>query len=542
MSVFVLFKLWLVHTEDIYASNTEYDALWYVGSAKNWYWGTPYSWTAFVRPPSYPLFIALIHLTGIPLRLAIELLQLTAYLVIVHALRKIALPNRVCLLVFAVMAFHPASFQLNNYTMSDCFYAAILPLSVGGMLLLLFTAKLKHALWSGAVLAVLWNAREESFLIPMMLAVFVALALWERRRGETGSWKNALFFWMKPAAAMVGVLAALIVAVNTANYLTFESFAKSDLTSPAYKGAYNALLRIRPEPLEHYVAIATATLEKAYAVSPAFAQLRPQFEGELGRNWQVPATAALGHPEFGPWFMWAFRSVAANTDAVHDSPASANAFYRQVAREINEACADGRLKCRSAPFGFLDPGAFSFLNFLPESIARTATLFARPYSKIYAREDPIISDTQRALYDEMTGRRPGPPRPTDWNDLTWSDRLSISVENITGSIYRFVVIALAAAALTAIVVLAFFRRLRMPDALTAALIFIGATILIRFLFFSFFDATVWTDDYERYLFPIMPISSGFFVLIIWKGFVTLKEKNRPSSAAASLREASPSTQ
>jgi hypothetical protein len=34
-----LFKLWVVHTEEIYGSSTEYDALWYVGSAKHWYWG-----------------------------------------------------------------------------------------------------------------------------------------------------------------------------------------------------------------------------------------------------------------------------------------------------------------------------------------------------------------------------------------------------------------------------------------------------------------------------------------------------------------------
>ncbi|HEX4629669.1 MAG TPA: hypothetical protein VH188_01780, partial [Chthoniobacterales bacterium] len=51
------FKLWVVHTEAIYGSATEYDALWYVGSAKHWYWGAPYSMLAFVRPCAYPLFI-----------------------------------------------------------------------------------------------------------------------------------------------------------------------------------------------------------------------------------------------------------------------------------------------------------------------------------------------------------------------------------------------------------------------------------------------------------------------------------------------------
>src|SRR4051812_19929265 len=263
LSFIVLFKLWLVHTEDIYASATEYDALWYVTSAKNWYWATPFSWTAFVRPPSYPLFIALVHLTGIPLRLAIELLQLSAYLVIIHALGKIAVSNRVCLLLFAAMALHPASFQFNNYTMSDCFYAAILPLTVGGLLLLLFTGKIKHALWTGAALGVLWNAREESFLIPLMLAVFVALAVWQQRV-RLASWKDGARVWLNSGrevcgvglnlvGEMMAVLATIIVGENTTNSRTFESCAKSHLSSAPYKKFYNALPRISPDSPQHYL-------------------------------------------------------------------------------------------------------------------------------------------------------------------------------------------------------------------------------------------------------------------------------------------------
>src|ERR1700716_3948978 len=120
--VLILFKLWLVHTEDIYGSATEYDALWYVGSAKNWYWGSEYSWTAFVRPPAYPLFIAAVHLLNIPLRTGIELMQMAGYLAVVAGLRKAGVPPSTCLVSYAVMTLHPGSFQLNNVTMADTFY------------------------------------------------------------------------------------------------------------------------------------------------------------------------------------------------------------------------------------------------------------------------------------------------------------------------------------------------------------------------------------------------------------------------------------
>jgi hypothetical protein len=95
----VFFKLWMVHTEEVYGTSTEYDALWYVGSAKHWYWGATYSWTAFVRPCAYPLFIAVLHFLGIPLRIGIELMQMAGYAVLVIALRKAAVPRALCLLI-----------------------------------------------------------------------------------------------------------------------------------------------------------------------------------------------------------------------------------------------------------------------------------------------------------------------------------------------------------------------------------------------------------------------------------------------------------
>lgn len=141
----------------------QYDALWFVNAAKHWYWGADYSWTAFVRPPAYPLFIAFVHLWGLPLRLGIELMQMAGYLMLVAGLRKAGVPRLICLVSYAAMILHPGSFQLNSVTMTDNFYTAILPLTLGGLLLTLFTANLRHATWTGVALAVIWNTREESF-------------------------------------------------------------------------------------------------------------------------------------------------------------------------------------------------------------------------------------------------------------------------------------------------------------------------------------------------------------------------------------------
>jgi hypothetical protein len=502
----VLIKLWLVHTEEIYGSATEYDALWYINAAKNWYWGSEYSWTAFTRPPAYPLFIAFVHLCGIPLRIGIELVQACGYLALLAGLRKAGVPRGVCLVSYAVMVLHPASFQLNSVTMADSFYAAVLPLTLGGLLLTLFTARLRHAIWTGIALAVLWNTREESFLIPAMLVTFFGVALL-RQHSATGSWKEAGRAWVRPATALVGILAVLVLAVYAANYRAFQSFSKSELTSSNFQAAYKALLRIKPSRDQRFVSVSTEALETACKVSPTFAKLQPQFQGDLRRAWQVPAREALGIHEIGaPWFLWALRSLA-NSEGVHETSASANRFYRGTAREINRACDEGRVPSRVVLSSFLDPGALSSICYMPESFPRIAGLFLTRFQKITGRDDAILTESQRALYDEMTRRRPASSR----------EGVSVAAEELISSYHSFFVAALSVAGLGAVLFLAWrFRQLRISDSINAALILLAAAILLRVALFTFLDATWWIGGYERYLFPVMPLYSCFLIVLIYR--------------------------
>jgi len=396
------FKLWLIHTDEIYGSATGYDALWFVNSAKHWYWGADYSWLAFVRPPAYPLFIALVHLLALPLRIGIELTQMAGYVVLIAGLRKAGFPRLICLVGYAVLILHPAT-QFNRNTMADTFYAAILPLALGGLLLTLFTKKVIHPIWSGIAFVILWNTREESFLIPPLLLVFLGIAL-IRQRPLSGSWKAAAGYWVRPTALLFGVILFLNLAIYGTNYRVFRSFSKSEMSSPAYQAAYKALLRIKPSKVQRFVPISTEALNMAYEVSPTFAQLRPELEGPRGKAWQVPTYAALGVHEMGPWIMWALRD-AANAEGQHKNPKSANSFYRRVAKEINRACDDGRIPSRQVLTSFLDPTALANIRYLPQSLVRNAGLFVLPYEWIEQREDDILTKSQRELYDEVTNRR-----------------------------------------------------------------------------------------------------------------------------------------
>lgn len=535
LMVQALFKLWIVHPEEIYGSAAEYDHLWYVGSAKHWYWGATYSWTGFVRPCAYPLFIAGVHFCGIPLRIAIELAQMAGYGVLIAGLRRAGLPRALCLIIFALMILHPASLLYNNHILSDTFYAAILPLALGGSLLTLFTRKFVHAVWTGAAYAVLWNTREESFLIPVILAVFFALALLQRRDAPTR--KAHLAFWLKRTGALAGTLIVLVAAVCSANYSAFGSFAKSDMSSPAFESTFKALLRIKPSYSLRYIAVNVEALRLAYEVSSTFAQLKPEFEALPGRNWTNPAFDTLGIREYGPWFMWALRNMTANAGYYKD-PVSTNAFYQTVAREINQACDEGRVPSRLVVSGFLDPGAVSRIRYLPRSIGRIAKLFLFRHQKVMVRADTNLVPWMSELYEEMVFRRPQ-PRIDATNAVvipnTVSARLPVAVQNFIGAYYVYLFIGLAWAALAAfLILLGFVRRWRVREPRIVVLLLLGAAIVTRLVFFSFLDATWWMAGYERYVFPIMPLSACFFIVLIYEAIAVWR---KPSSVAASLCEA-----
>jgi hypothetical protein len=52
------------------------------------------------------------------------------------------------------------------------------------------------------------------------------------------------------------------------------------------------------------------------------------------------------------------------------------------------------------------------------------------------------------------------------------------------------------------------------------------------LFFTFLDATWWIGGYDRYLFPVLPLTSCFFILLIYQAFAVRRRAalaNNPSS-------------
>lgn len=517
----IALKLWLVHGEEITGSATQHDALWFVRSATVWYWGANYDWTAFIRPPAYPLWLALVHSCAVPQRLAIELLQLTGFAALVAALLRVGLSRVFVVVGFAVAAFHPAGIHLNDYTMADPFYAGVLPWLLAGLIMLVAGGGVVVAACTGATLAVLWFTREESVLVGLLLGAF--LLLWaSRERSRLRSWRAAVVHIARPAAVMLAVFVVLMLAVYTANQRTFRAFAKSDMVAPSFKSAFDALVGIKPSQHQRFVPVPNESLHLAFAASPTFAKLQPRLDGTDGEAWRIGTFRNTGvQGEIGiNWLLWAIRHAAAG-EGIHDTAERAERFYRDVARELNDAFAQRRLESRFLWASFIGP------NFVPEahqlgpSLTRLLHLFVARHDMAALIDDEILLPEEARLYDQLTLRQPGGSTRID------PDALDERVKRAVGAHYREVVFALTVAGvIAALTLLQRKSRLQVASEFDCALILLFCAIISRLGLFTVIDATSWPVAYDRFLFPVMPLSSIFLVALIYRGASSLRTKKR----------------
>jgi hypothetical protein len=111
-------------------------------------------------------------------------------------------------------------------------------------------------------------------------------------------------------------------------------------------------------PRRQYVVVPKETRERIYAVSPAFVELRPSLEGALGQSWaalscQYYEVCADNDVVYG-WFVWEIRG-AAGASGHGRSAVELAMFYEQIAKEINAACASGKLFCQEKRSSTIPP-------------------------------------------------------------------------------------------------------------------------------------------------------------------------------------------
>ena len=142
-------QLWLAFPDEIIARANPYDQIRYLEMAESILqgeWLGPFDVMTLARDVGYSSWIVAVHITGIPLRIANELLLLGASLLLCLALIRSGIPAGLAGLLFATLTLQPHGMLVLRDLLPSSFYAAVLVLSLAGMLYSL-TARTDRGRW-----------------------------------------------------------------------------------------------------------------------------------------------------------------------------------------------------------------------------------------------------------------------------------------------------------------------------------------------------------------------------------------------------------
>jgi hypothetical protein len=406
--VIIIFDFWLIADQEIVAVESPYDQAWFLQKGKCGYWfDEGYSQMSVMKEPIYPLFVWVSYTFGIPLRLTTEAVYLAtagflAWCLVVRQTRA-----AIGLLVFTTCVLHPMRFGVMQHSLHSALYPSLLMFAIAA-LLLQFKLRDKSGRWwrwllSGLALGLLWNVRPERPLVLLVIVFFLAAAAFrDWRRQTVGAGLRA---WIAEWSPPLAVLAAITLAIMTANYARWGTFAATDFEAPGFKTAYRALQSIKPQHPIPYVPVTKEARERAYTVSPSFRELAPFLDNPEGAGWAGGGGIYnVPRDEFAAWFIWALRDAAAAAGH-YKSARDSEDFYRRIAGEINAAAAEGRLPTRWVPPSFVDP---CFDNYSGRLLPSWRSVWYWTWWSGCGQtgsDEPEVSAETKALFDRVACRR-----------------------------------------------------------------------------------------------------------------------------------------
>lgn len=315
-------------------------------------WLGAYDQNTLAKGPFYPLYIAVMFFSGIPLLISQQLLYIAACATFIIAVRGLVKKPLALFIIYLVLLFNPMSTSSPYMTrvLREGIYHSLTIFTVScaiGLLVENDRSLRKLVLWSiglGLSLSFFWLTREEGiWLLPSVLIIagFAMVRIWPKRTEDR---VKRLSLCVLPFVIWFFFLGT-VASLNKAHY---DVFRITDFKSRPFISALKALMRVKPAEWDPMLPLPAEARERIYKVSPAFLELKPFLEGGPARSWRSFSCRLLGICDDigGGFFMWALRSSVAMA-GFYNSAKDADNYYMRLTGEINRACADKKLDCQS---------------------------------------------------------------------------------------------------------------------------------------------------------------------------------------------------
>jgi len=357
-------------------------------------WLGAYDEYTLVKGAFYPLFIATVHVVGVPLLIAQQAVALIVAGVTAVAMHRLGLPRTMTLILFVVLALSPVAWHpdLVRVTREPLYTSLGLGVFAFAALVLLKQNQtpLARMIALGGFsvsFAAYWLTREESvWLYPSlaMLALVPAISTgfaWRRNGFSMHRAGASIIPVTLQGAALLLPFVALASGIALLNQTHYGSFITNEVREGTMPSAYGALLRIREDTHTPRVFFNADAAARAYAASTAARELKPTLDGPRGDTWRrigceslalSPCPSGFG----GGWFMWVLREGAREAGHMNDAAAS-QAFFQKLAGELNAACDAGKIPCGPARDGMTPPLVPQHFATLPDRVVDAIALALR---------------------------------------------------------------------------------------------------------------------------------------------------------------------
>jgi len=376
---FAIIKQLMVANIRIYAgANQVHDDYMMLDMANNIVrsgWLGEYTNNILVKGAFFPWLLSIFYRIGLPYIQGVTLLYTFSCVVFIVALRPLFKTKISMFIIFLVLLFNPVSFAFQ--TMQRVYRNGITLTQVliffGCMCAIYLRRKekcTKLILWAigaGLGAATLWHTREDGiwiipFLLVATIVIIVSNVLFMKASSKRNLIKRTLFFLLP-----IVILYASTHVISLINYHYYGVYTYNEINDSYFGSAMKSLYSVKNNEVIQYVSITREKINRLYEVSPSLKRIQPYLEGSLNAWDNNDRTPGDTQVEDG-WFFWCLRD-AVNAAGYYENAQTANAFYKQLSEEINQAIAEGKIeKQATMPSSLMSPWRKGYFTQLMETM------------------------------------------------------------------------------------------------------------------------------------------------------------------------------
>jgi hypothetical protein len=369
----------------------------------------PYDGRLFVKLPGLSFWLAAVRLLGIPYLFSINLFYLLAGAYFLAALLHRTSFNKILLLgSFILYCFNPVTldrqwFSVLREPLSIC----LLVMMLAAMLCILDNLsrgrfQLLHPLILGASFGFSLLVREEDRLLYVALFAFSLILIWYgRKTGYLSRRRNIAF--------LATIIMLPFLFAYTANAATRFYYSKwygtpflHDLGEGEFPKLIAAMRSVDLRKENRHVMITQEALGKLRQALPSLQPVIDRLPPPAMNSYSCERFNVCSEWTNG-WMLFWIKDAAYDAGLTPDS-VSAQRYFRQVRLDIEKACKDGRLTCRSTGSGLFPRPDMKWTKAYFQEAAATLAMMANPRLETI-RYMPLtfpVSTDQGRMYQLVT--------------------------------------------------------------------------------------------------------------------------------------------